>query len=193
MTVRWLLFVLTVCILMTACDPKKQEVTENSGVDQSLKSSAPALVIRLEGGDWGYPSPFAHYPRGPGGYKMTLIFDSLLERDEKGLIPWLAESYQVDETGLVYRFQIRQGIRWQDGRPLTPEDVVFSFDYANRHAATWSYVHEAVETVTAEGNTVTVRMKKPQAVMLGNIGRTRIIPKHIWEKVDRPKEFISPE
>ncbi|MGB3225159.1 MAG: ABC transporter substrate-binding protein [Desulforhopalus sp.] len=188
-----LLLVLTFCMLMTACDQKNREVTENSDADQFLKSDAPALVIRLEGSDWGYPSPFTHYPRGPGGFKMALIFDSLLERDEKGLIPWLAESYRIDEGGLVYRFQIRQGIRWQDGTPLTPEDVVFSLDYANRHAATWSYIHEAVEAVTAEGNTVTVRMKKPQAVMLDNIGRTRIIPKHIWEKVDRPKEFITPE
>ena len=49
------------------------------------------VVIKLEGGDWGYPSPFAHYSRGPGSFKMALIFDSLLERGEKGYIPWLAE------------------------------------------------------------------------------------------------------
>jgi peptide/nickel transport system substrate-binding protein len=199
MTVRRLSFalavlaILAVCIPITGCDRKKKEITEKSGADQSSEGVAPALVIRLEGGDWGYPSPFAHYPRGPGGFKMALIFDSLLERDEKGLIPWLAESYQIDEGGLVYRFQIRQGVRWHDGAPLTPDDVVFSLEYANRFAATWSYIHGAVEAVTAEGNTVTVRLKKLQAVMLDSIGRTRIIPRHIWEKVGSPKEFIAPE
>ncbi|MFN2354823.1 MAG: ABC transporter substrate-binding protein [Desulfopila sp.] len=187
---RLILLLLAVYFLMSACERTIPETEENS--EEKISVVAP-LVVRLEGGDWGYPSPFAHYPRGPGGFKMALIFDSLLERDEKGLIPWLTESYQIDEGGLVYRFQIREGIRWQDGAPLTPEDVVFSFEYANRHAATWSYIHEAVEAVTAEANTVTVRIKKPQAVMLDSIGRTRIIPKHIWEKVDRPKEFISPE
>ena len=54
------------------------------------QSSGP-LVINLEGGDWGYPTPFSHYSRGPGSFKMALIFDSLLERGEKGYIPWLAD------------------------------------------------------------------------------------------------------
>ncbi|HBS60725.1 MAG TPA: hypothetical protein DEA44_15870, partial [Firmicutes bacterium] len=40
------------------------------------------LVINLAGGDSGYPTPYGHYPRGPGIYKMQMIFDSLLERDE---------------------------------------------------------------------------------------------------------------
>lgn len=125
---------------------------------------------------------------------MALIFDSLLERDEKGLIPWLAEKYFIDSDGLTYHFTIRQGVCWQDGQPLTPDDVVFSFDYANRHAATWSYIFEAIDSVeTGPERSVLVRLKKPNAVMLNSLGRTRIIPKHIWEKVERPKEFLAPE
>ena len=66
-------------------------------------------TIRLPGGDWGYPSPFAHYPRGPGGFKMCLIFDSLLERDEKGLIPWLAVNYEILNNGKKCNFSISMG------------------------------------------------------------------------------------
>jgi peptide/nickel transport system substrate-binding protein len=124
---------------------------------------------------------------------MALIFDSLLERDEKGLIPWLAESYAIDDDGKTYRFRIRQGVNWQDGTPLTPEDVAFSLTYANEHAATWSYILGAVDAVDVDGDTVVVRLKQPQAIMLGSIGRTRIIPRHIWEDVDNPKEFTTPE
>jgi peptide/nickel transport system substrate-binding protein len=151
-------------------------------------------VIRLEGGDWGYPSPFAHYPRGPGGFKMCLIFDSLLERDEKGLIPWLAENYSISEDGKTYRFTIRKGVKWQDGHPLTAADAAFSLTYANRHAATWSYIFDTLEEVSTEGeDTVVVRLKRPHAAMLYNLGRTRIIPEHIWASIKRPKEFTAPE
>jgi peptide/nickel transport system substrate-binding protein len=151
-------------------------------------------VIRLEGGDWGYPSPFAHYPRGPGGFKMCLIFDSLLERDEKGLIPWLAENYSISEDGKTYRFTIRKGVKWQDGQPLTAKDAAFSLTYANRHAATWSYIFDTLESVSTEGeDTVVVRLKRPHAAMLYNLGRTRIIPEHIWASIKRPKEFTAPE
>ncbi len=83
--------------------------------------------------------------------KCALIFDSLLERDEKGLIPWLAERLYADEDGgRTYRFIIRQGVRWQDGQPLTPQDVAFSLGYANRQAATWSYIFDAIETVAVD-------------------------------------------
>jgi peptide/nickel transport system substrate-binding protein len=186
---------LLLLLLVAACDGPQGDRQERS---KSASTSAAAGayevdVIRLEGGDWGYPTPFAHYPRGSGGFKMCLIFDSLLERDEKGLIPWLAESYRIDDDGLTYHFTIRQGVRWQDGSPLTPEDVAFSITYANRHSATWSYIFDTIAAVeTGPGHSVRVRLKQPHAAMLYNIGRTRIIPKHIWEKIERPKEFTTP-
>lgn len=188
---RTVALLLMLLLSVVACDRPPPQETKNEDAANAASSVVP--VIRLEGGDWGYPSPFAHYPRGPGGFKMALIFDSLLERDEKGLIPWLAENYSIDEDGKTYRFQIRQGVRWQDGTSLTPEDVAFSLEYANRHAATWSYIEDALETVDIDGDTVVVRLKQPQAIMLESIGRTRIIPKHIWEDVDNPKEFTTPE
>ncbi|MCS4464353.1 hypothetical protein JTT01_10300 [Clostridium botulinum] len=48
--------------------------------------------IKLEGGDWGEPNPYKTYPRGPGMSKTNLIYDSLIEKDEKRIIPWLAEN-----------------------------------------------------------------------------------------------------
>lgn len=189
-----LLSLLIIGLALCACD---QPETGGTAPGPAVAGTAAAYdvdVIRLAGGDWGYPTPFAHYPRGPGGFKMCMIFDSLLERDEKGLIPWLAESYSIKDNGLTYRFAVRQGVRWQDGTMLTAEDVAFSLQYANRHSATWSYIFDAVAAVTVEdGNTVSVRLKTPHAAMLSNLGRTRIIPKHIWEKVERPKEFTTPE
>lgn len=183
-TIVFFIFIL----LLFGCDHIDSEIktvaTGSSMVD----------VIRLEGGDWGYPTPFAHYPRGPGGFKMALIFDSLLERDEKGLLPWLAEDYSIDSDGLTYRFIIRRDVHWQDGELLTPEDVVFSLDYANRHSAIWSYIFGTIASVKTESErTVVVRLKERNAAMLDGIGRTRIIPQHIWQDVDRPKEFLSSE
>ena len=161
----------------------------------ALAFGAPASrveLIRLGGGDWGYPSPYAHYPRGPGGFKMCLIFDSLLERGEKGLIPWLATAWQVGSGGKTYIFTLRPGVHWHDGMPLTPEDVVFSLDYAARHPMTWSQVFDAIQsTEILDGGRVKVTLKHPSAPMLYRLGTTRILPRHIWEKVDRPKQFTT--
>lgn len=168
-----------------------------SGCNNTSPVSSPAtkgVSIRLAGGDWGYPSPYAHYPRGPGGFKMCLIFDSLLERDENGLIPWLAEKYEVTDGGKACVFTLRKDVKWQDGKPLTPEDVRFSFEYANQHPMIWSFVFNEIETVaTGPGYTIKISMKRPSVSMIYNLGMTRIIPKHIWQDVKNPKTFITPE
>ena len=192
------LFVLCICMAAvfgcSEAPPPEQNSRRQKRIPLRPVPSFEVDTLRLEGRDWGYPSPFAHYPRGPGGFKMCLIFDSLLERDEKGLIPWLAQTWSIDDNGLTYRFVVRKNVTWQDGAPLTVDDVVFSLNYASRHAPTWSYIFDAVQSVTAEDeHTVRVGLKQPHASMLYNLGRTRIIPKHIWEKVDRPKEFTTPE
>ena len=87
------------------------------------------IILREEGGDFGYPNPFRHQNRGPGFFKMELIYDSLLEKDEKGLIPWLAKEWEVSEDGQSFTFTLVENAKWQDGVPLTPEDVAFSIKY----------------------------------------------------------------
>ncbi len=165
----------------------KKEVNANSPV-----------VINLEGGDWGYPTPFSHYSRGPGVFKMTLIFDSLLERGEKDYIPWLASKWEISKDGLEYRFTLQDNVKWHDGKPMTAEDVKFSFEYFAKHPPVSNDLTvdgknfiQSVEAV--DSKTVLIKVEKPLAIILGKIGNTRIIPKHIWEKVDDPLKFNTPE
>lgn len=177
------------CGLLYGCKSDKAKETSKT------EGKKTADVIKLAGGDYGYLTPYAHYPRGPGIFKMRLIFDSLLERDEKGYINWLAEKYEIKENGKQYLFTIRDGVKWHDGEPLTAEDVKFSFEYAIKHPMVSSTISEKdIEKVEEVGDRqVMVTVKKPSAVMLSNLGTSRIIPKHIWEKVDNPKEFLDKE
>ena len=181
---------LTFIIIITAlngCNTKQSP-------ENQIKSAANTQIIRLEGGDWGYPNPYAHYPRGPGGYKTNLIFDSLLESDEKGLIPWLAEKWQTIDNGKQYLFTIRQNVKFHDGSLLTPEDVAFSLEYANKYPQSWSYLYKAIQSVQIHDNkNVLVTVVIPSAPMLLYLGRTRILPKHIWKDITQPKLFKSKE
>lgn len=188
-----LLLILVFCgsVLLAGCG-SKEPAEQNS---EAAKAPQTVDVIRLAGGDWGYPTPWAHYSRGPGGYKMQLIFDSLLERDEKGLIPWLAEEYEVRKGGKEYLFTIRDGVKWQDGKPLTPEDVKFTFEYLLKHPAVWSkfFQHDIEKVEVVGDNQVLITVASPGAHLLDAFGSARIVPKHIWEKVEKPEEFLGPE
>ncbi len=57
----------------------------------------------------------------------ALIFSGLTRFDGAGnLEPDLAESWVASDDGLAYVFKLRRGIRWQDGKPFTADDVLFT-------------------------------------------------------------------
>lgn len=64
-------------------------------------------------------------------YIVDSIFENMLSVDESGLpIENLVESYSVSDDGLVYRFTLKEGLKFSDGSPLTTEDVAFTYTIA---------------------------------------------------------------
>lgn len=62
---------------------------------------------------------------------MFLSFSRLVFYDTKfGFEPDIAESYTVSADGKTYTFKLRKGVEWNDGKPFTSKDVVFTFNYA---------------------------------------------------------------
>src|SRR5947199_6219994 len=56
-----------------------------------------------------------------------LIFSGLTRVDATGnLVPDLASSYSVSQDSKVYTFTLKPNLRWQDGEPLTADDVYFT-------------------------------------------------------------------
>jgi microcin C transport system substrate-binding protein len=67
--------------------------------------------------------------KGDGAQGMELTFASLMTRaeDEPDAVYGLAaRTVQISPDGLSYRFSLRPGIKFHDGTPITPHDVVFS-------------------------------------------------------------------
>ncbi|WP_205664695.1 ABC transporter substrate-binding protein [Ammonifex thiophilus] len=174
-------------LLVAGCGSKKEPAA-------TLPAKGQVEVIRLPGGDWGYPTPYAHYSRGPGYYKMNLVFDSLLEKDEKGLIPWLAEKWEISPDGKTYTFCLRQGVKWHDGQPFTAKDVAFTLDYARRFPPVWGFDASIIQKVEVlDPHKVKVELTQPMATFLEKMSKLAIIPEHIWKGVNDPYNFTKPE
>ncbi|MCP4350869.1 MAG: peptide ABC transporter substrate-binding protein [Desulfobacterales bacterium] len=162
----------------------------STGADKTENNSLP--VLRIEGRDWGYPSPYAFYPRGPGYIRMTLIFDTLAWRDENGVIPWLAKEWQTSEDGRTWVLKLVENAAWQDGKPLDAEDVKFTFDYMKKFPHTW-FDHSVIEDVKViNPYEVKFTLSEPYAVFTTRIlSRTPIIPRHIWKDTENPYKYAE--
>jgi len=145
-------------------------------------------------GDWGYPNPYRHYPRGPGYIRMSWVFDTLVWKDDKGTIPALAEKWSYDPENMSFAFDLRQDVKWHDGRPFSSEDVVFTIDYFKKHPYNWVPM-EHVAGAEADGDgRVVIKLNRPYAPFLAYIGGVMpILPKHIWQDVSDPRKYNDPK
>jgi peptide/nickel transport system substrate-binding protein len=98
------------------------------------------------------------------------IFEGLVRMDRTGKIqPCLAESWQVGEDNLSYRFKLRQGARFHDGTPFTAAEVKFSFERAlapDSTNAQRQLFTPIAEIATPDPATVVIRLKQPTANFL---------------------------
>ncbi len=116
---------------------------------------------------------------------IDLIYSGLMGYDKDGNITNdLAESYQVSDDGKTYSFYLKDNLYWQDGVPLTADDVVYTIktiqnsDYKSPLRANWLNIN--VEKVSDRA--LTMSLATPYNSFLENC-TIKIIPQHIWEKI----------
>lgn len=60
---------------------------------------------------------------------LSLIGEGLTSINEEGTaVPGLAESWESTEQGRVWTFKLKQNLQWQDGTPVTSENIQYSFE-----------------------------------------------------------------
>ncbi|WP_018236196.1 ABC transporter substrate-binding protein [Ensifer sp. BR816] len=91
------------------------------------------------------------------------IFETLLTLDANMQIqPGLAESWNVSEDGRTYRFTLRPGVKFHNGRALTPQDVIASLERWEAYSQPGKNIFQGA-TWTAEGeNTVALQLPVPR-------------------------------
>ena len=97
--------------------------------------------------------------------------------------PELATSWTTSPDGKTWTFQLRQGVKWQDGEPFTSKDVAFTYNLIikNNLTAFTSYTNNIIKVVPQGDFAVQMICTKPKANMLRLW--IPILPEHIWAKV----------
>jgi microcin C transport system substrate-binding protein len=111
----------------------------------------------------------------------TLLTPSLDEvSSEYGLLAE-AVSHPADFSSVRYR--LRGDAKWHDGTPITPQDIVFSFDAFKKHSPRISVYYRHVVSAEVTGpREVTFSFDGPGNRELPQIvGQLTVLPKHWWE------------
>jgi peptide/nickel transport system substrate-binding protein len=106
--------------------------------------------------------------------------------------PMLAKSYQWGADKKSITFTIRDGVKWNDGQPMTADDVAFTFNLMKANPgldfnALWTSI---LSSVSASGNTVSMKFKAPADPYFYYVaGDTPIVAKHVWGAQKDPVKF----
>lgn len=120
------------------------------------------------------------------GYPLlTLVYDTLLWRDAKGIPqPWLARSVVESPDGRVLTIKLAEGVRWHDGAALSAADVAFTFHYVStRFHPRFTPALRAVERVDAlNPATVVITLRHPSLGFFDQpLADLPILPAHRWQ------------
>jgi len=107
----------------------------------------------------------------------------------KTFAPSLAESYEIAQDNKSATFKLRQGIKFHDGTPITPDDVKFT--YEKYRGANAGILHDKLQEIqTPDNRTIKFIFKEPFLDFLTIYGSPSsgagwIVPKAYYEKVGK--------
>ena len=157
-------------------------------------------TLYVTGFQWGPPSSFN--PLGPvrawpvaegGGF--NLIYESLLTYNlvTGKLDPRLASG--VKENGNTFVVTLQPGTAFQDGKPLTSADVVYSYELGKRQSVEYSSFWDYVTKVEATDDRTITFTLNPKRLNLGQVRNylttVAILPKHIWQGLEQQQSSLT--
>jgi microcin C transport system substrate-binding protein len=134
-------------------------------------------------------NPVVDGAKGSLANGLALIFEGLTTRSQDEALTsygLLAEAaaYPDDFSYVIYR--LRAATRWHDGKPVTPEDVIFSFDALKNNSPMYSAMYRHIVKCEKAGEReVRFTFDAPGNRELPSVaGEVQVLPKHWWEGRD---------
>lgn len=116
-----------------------------------------------------------------------LIFEGLVTHDDElRPAPALAESWSVTDDGKTWAFNLREGVKWHDGRDFTVDDVIFTINalrsgvYDTYYAQNFNRIDCIERVYSSDNNTLYIKLRHPVSYFLDSM-IFPVLPRHIYE------------
>jgi peptide/nickel transport system substrate-binding protein len=108
-------------------------------------------------------------------HALANIYDTMVFPNVAGGVdPHLAESWDVSDDGLVYTFQLRQGIQFHDGTEMLASDIAYSFNRLIAIGEGYAYLMPAASVAALDDYTVQFTLSKPDGLFVPRLVRLYI-------------------
>ncbi|KJS84363.1 MAG: peptide ABC transporter substrate-binding protein [Peptococcaceae bacterium BICA1-8] len=186
---KWILVfiaLLSLSLIFAGCGGTTPEPKQEAEAPKEPEVKEKVLVF-ARGGDSVGLDP-ANVTDGESFYVSRNITDTLVdyEDDNTNIIPGLAKTWgPKDKDGLIWTFNLREGVKFHDGTPLNAEAVKFNFDrwmfednayrFEGEAFEYWGYMFGGYPGVVKEVRavdelTVEVELTQPFAPFINNLG-----------------------
>lgn len=199
-------------MLLTACGGSGGANQTSAAAGGSAETSAAAetgstggekVITMAQTGDWDTFMPINTTNAGADNV-IELMFDRLMVINTDGTFgPRLAESWESNEAQDKITYHLNENAKWQDGEPVTAEDVVYSAQVAS--SSEYSYLRrirmqyfagtdetgcetgtDSIEVAALDDHTVEFTLKAPMdpAIIYALVNRDFfIMPKHLLDSI----------
>ncbi len=167
--------------------------TSPSSSSSHTSGASGVLTIDNEsGGTWTCnfnPFNLSYISFSLGNIYEPLAFVNTLQSGKT--TPWLATSWAYSNGNKTLTFTIRKGVKFTNGDPLTPADVVYTFGLLKKYPtmdlnAIWS----ALSSVSASGDQVVMTFKAPAVTDFYFIAdQIGIVDQKVWSKISNPVNY----
>lgn len=147
----------------------------------------------------------------PEGNILRDLFEPLvMEAPDGSLIPGVATEWELDDTGLIYRFSLRADARWSNGDPVTAHDFEFSLRRALDPATLSSYASilypiknaqevnrgelpvEQLGVDAIDDHTLQITLRGPTPYFVGLLNHSMAYPVHAASFQEHGTRFARP-
>jgi peptide/nickel transport system substrate-binding protein len=141
------------------------------------------------------PLDTGNYATGAQGliYEPLYLYDPVKNTYD----PWLATGAEASGwQGNKYVINVRSGVTWSNGQPLTGADVAYSINLARTNSADpYSANVSTVANATANGNTVTVTFKGTPGFtnFTDYLWKAPVLPQSVWSKLPASQIVTYPD
>lgn len=158
------------------------------GAAQAAQAEEPEIFTLGILADVDSANPFVGYSgTAYEVFQMEYLTLTQYGADDFGIVPGLAESWEESPDQTYWTYNIRPGMLWSDGTPITARDAAYTFDRIlngkQESVNYYSYTENITSVEAVNDLAFRINVNQPSPIMERLY--VYILPEHVWKDVDK--------